>query len=163
MATALKNLSSYEPDNIPSAKGLSFGLVVSEYNPDVTLKLRDGAIQTILENGGADEDIHILYVPGAFELPSGAQLIELSEGVDAVICLGCVIKGDTDHDKYINHAVAQGLTNLSLELKKPVIFGLLTTNNQQQAVDRSGGKHGNKGVECAVAAIKMADAYRQLL
>lgn len=162
MASDIRNLSYFNPEEIPDASEMCFGLVISEYHDSITLRLRDAAIDTLVGAGCKEENICVVYVPGAYELTSGAQLLSMSEDVDAILCLGCVIKGDTDHDIYIDHAVAQGLTNLSLELKKPVMFGLLTPNTEQQAIDRAGGKHGNKGVEVAVAAIKMA-ALRQKL
>lgn len=155
MATALKNLSDHDPEQIPSAEGMRFGIVVAEYNSDITFALRDGCMESLIGQGAVRSDIHVSHVPGAFELPSGAQFMADANYCDAIICLGCVIKGETQHDEYINHAVAQGITNLSLELSKPVIFGLLTPNTHQQAVDRAGGIHGNKGVEAAITAIKM--------
>lgn len=162
MASDIRNLSYFNPDEIPDASEMSFGLVISEYHDSITLRLRDAAIETLTDAGCKKENIYVIYVPGAYELTSGAQLLSLSEDVDAILCLGCVIKGDTDHDIYINNAVSQGLTRLSLDIKKPVMFGLLTPNTEQQAIDRAGGKHGNKGVEVAVAAIKMADIRRKL-
>lgn len=155
MATHLKSLSEYDFEAVPSGKEKRFILIVSEYNSDITFPLRDAAYETLLKHEVAEKDIEIVYVPGAYELPSGATLAHQKSKPDALICLGCVIKGETDHDKYINHAVAQGLVNLSLEIKKPVIFGLLTPNTHEQAKDRSGGKHGNKGVEAATSALKM--------
>jgi 6,7-dimethyl-8-ribityllumazine synthase len=155
MATKLKSLSDYNMNDVPSAKGMKFGIVVSEYNADITFKLLEGCLDTLIYHGVKEKDIHVLYVPGAFELTYGAKIMASKKKTDSVICLGCVIKGETDHDKYINHAVAQGVTNLSLQINLPVIFGLLTPNNQKQAAERAGGKHGNKGVEAAVAAIKM--------
>ncbi len=155
MASSLKNLSDYNPEKIPSVEGKKFGIVVSDYNSDITFKLLEGCVETLLKHGAHENDIYVEYVPGAFELTFGAKIILDKYPVDAAICLGCVIKGETDHDKYINHAVAQGVTQLSLQTGKPVIFGLLTPNTYQQAADRAGGKHGNKGVEAAVAAIKM--------
>lgn len=163
MATELKNLSVYDPNNVPSCKGMKFGVVVSEYNDHITLPLRDGAIATIKEHGGSDDDITVIYVPGAYELTSGAHLLGESAEFDAILCLGCVIKGETDHDIYINTAVANGITNLSLGTGIPVQFGLLTPNTEQQALDRAGGKHGNKGIEVAIAAIKMAALKKGLL
>ena len=163
MATELKNLSVYDPNNVPSCKGMKFGMVVSEYNDHITLPLRDGAVATILEHGGTEEDITVVYVPGAYELTSGADILIESGEFDAVLCLGCVIKGETDHDIYINTAVANGITTLSMATGVPVQFGLLTPNTEQQAIDRAGGKHGNKGIEVAIAAIKMAALKRGLI
>ena len=141
---------------------MQFGIVVAEYNKDITFALLEGCVDTLLKHGATEADITVSYVPGAFELTTGAQYQHLANDPDAVICLGCVIKGDTDHDVYINNAVAQGITRLSLDFNKPVIFGLLTPNNHQQAVDRAGGKHGNKGVEAAVTAIKMVALQQDL-
>lgn len=134
---------------------MKFGLVVSEYNSNITFALRDACIETLTKHGVKEKNIKIMFVPGTFELPCGAQTLNTQIKADAIICLGCVIKGETLHDEYINHAVAIGLMQLSLDLKKPVIFGVLTPNTLQQAKDRAGGKHGNKGVEAAVTAIKM--------
>ncbi|MEX0812481.1 MAG: 6,7-dimethyl-8-ribityllumazine synthase [Chitinophagales bacterium] len=155
MATFLKSLSDYDPANVPSGKGRRFSVIVSEYNSDITFALRDAAIETLLKHHVKEEDILLDHVPGTFELPSAAAMLYKKYKPDALICIGCVIKGETDHDKYINHAVAQGLVNLSLEILKPVIFGVLTPNTHQQALDRAGGKHGNKGVEAAFTALKM--------
>jgi 6,7-dimethyl-8-ribityllumazine synthase len=162
MATALKSLSDYDPAAVPDATGFTFGIVVSEYNTDITFALLHACVDTLYQHGAAEKDVKVISVPGTFELTSGAQLLHTSFNPSAIICLGCVIKGETDHDKYINHAVAQGITRLSLELEKPVIFGVLTPNTLQQAIDRAGGKHGNKGVEAAVAAIKMVALKRML-
>ena len=155
MATNLKNLSYYDPTEVPDGSEYSIGIIVSEYHSDITFELRDACVKTLLKHGVSAENIDVDYAPGAFELPSAAQTLHFGTMCDVVIVLGCVIKGDTDHDIYINQAVAQGLMNLSLELDTPFIFGLLTTNNHEQAKDRAGGKHGNKGTECAIAAIKM--------
>lgn len=155
MASSLKNLSNYNVETIPSCKGKKIGIVVSEYHQDITFKLLEGCITTLINHGASEKNIHLVYVPGAFELTYGAKVLAKKKSLDAIICIGCVIKGDTDHDKYINHAVAQGVTNLSLQIDRPIIFGLLTPNTLQQAIDRAGGKLGNKGIECAVAAIKM--------
>ncbi len=155
MATNLKNLSDYDPSQIPDGSEYTIGIIVSEYNSDITFALRDACINTLLAHNVGEESITIDYAPGAFELPVAAQSLYFGTQCDAVIVLGCVIKGDTDHDIYINQAVSQGIMNLSIELDMPFIFGLLTTNDHQQAVDRAGGKHGNKGTECAIAALKM--------
>jgi 6,7-dimethyl-8-ribityllumazine synthase len=155
MATALKNLSEYNSENLINITGKRFGLVVAEWNKDITDALCRGAYDTLLKHGAKPENIHRNTVPGSFELSFGAQLLAQSPDIDAVICLGVVIKGETKHDDYICHAVAHGITNVALKYNKPVIFGLVTTNDEQQAWDRAGGKHGNKGVEAAVAAIQM--------
>ncbi|MBL7795619.1 MAG: 6,7-dimethyl-8-ribityllumazine synthase [Saprospiraceae bacterium] len=161
MASALKNLSQYESDNIPDASGLSFGIVVAEWNAHITHALYEGCYDTLLKHGAKAEQIHTIQVPGSFELPAGARILNGQKNVDAVICLGCVIRGETNHNEYINSAVAQGLVNLSIATGKPFIFGVLTPNDEQQALDRAGGKHGNKGVEAAVTAIRMAALRRE--
>lgn len=155
MSTKLKNLSQSADNNIPNASNMSFGIVVATWNTEITESLYRGCYETLIANGAKDSDIFTARVPGSFELPIGARLLDAKKAPDAIICLGCVIKGDTDHNEYINHAVANGLTQLSLLRSKPFIFGLLTTQNEQQAVDRAGGKHGNKGVEAANTAILM--------
>jgi len=155
MSSSLKNLSSYDESTIPAADDMVFGIVVAEWNAHITHALYEGCVDTLLKHGAKEENIHVAQVPGSFELPIGARMLSGQHALDAVICLGCVIKGETSHDEYINNAVATGLTNLSLTTGKPYIFGLLTTNDEQQALDRAGGKHGNKGVEAAVTAIRM--------
>ena len=156
MASALKNLSSYKPEDIPDCKELCIGIVLSEWNQKITHSLYEACYETLVKHGVAEENIHTAQVPGSFELPSGAKILASSRKLDAVICLGCVIKGETPHNDYINQAVATGLTTLSVMSGKPFIFGLLTPNDEQQAHDRAGGKHGNKGVEAAITALRMA-------
>ncbi len=156
MASALKNLSDYNAETMPSAEGMRFGIVVSEWNTEITHALYEGCYDALRQHGAKEENIHTAQVPGSFELPAGAKILAGSEKLDAVICIGCVIKGETSHNEYINHAVATGLTQLSLVSGIPFIFGVLTPNDMQQALDRAGGKHGNKGVEAAVTAIRMA-------
>jgi 6,7-dimethyl-8-ribityllumazine synthase len=155
MASALSNLSEYNEENIPSAEKMSFGIVVAEWNRHITHALLDGCFRTLLRHGATEENIHIVQVPGSFELTAGAAALGAELRLDAVICLGCVIKGETSHDEYINHAVAAGLTQLGIQSGKPHIFGLLTVLNEHQAIDRAGGRYGNKGVEAAVTAIRM--------
>lgn len=155
MSSALKNLSDFNHTTIPNGAGMRIGIVVAEWNIEVTGALRDGTIKTLLDNGVTENDIIVKYVPGSFELTFGAQLLCEDKSIDSVICLGCVIQGETRHFDFICEAVAQGVTNVSLKYNKPVIFGLLTPNTLQQAQDRSGGKHGNKGDEAAITAIKM--------
>lgn len=162
MASALKNLSKYDEKSIPSAEKMKFGIVVSEWNKEITHKLYQGCYDTLVKHGADAENIFTTQVPGAFELTIGARILMQSKPVDAVICLGCVIKGETSHDEYINQAVALGLTNMGISLGKPFIFGLLTPNDMKQAKDRAGGKHGNKGVEAAVTAIRMADLRKNI-
>lgn len=156
MASALKNLSTYDDSSIPGAGEMVFGIVVSAWNPKITHALYHGCLETLLKHGANEENIHVAQVPGSFELPIGARILSGQHKLDAVICLGCVIKGETSHDEYINQAVATGLVNLGITTGIPYIFGLLTTNDAQQALERAGGKHGNKGIEAAVTAIRMA-------
>jgi 6,7-dimethyl-8-ribityllumazine synthase len=156
MATQLKNLSDFGDSPIPSAATYRFGIVVAEWNAEVTNALYQGAHQSLVNNGAIPENISTYAVPGSFELTTGAELLLKNSNLDAVICLGCVIQGETRHFDFICNAVANGITNVAIKYSKPVIFGVLTTDNQQQALDRSGGKHGNKGDEAAVTAIKMA-------
>jgi 6,7-dimethyl-8-ribityllumazine synthase len=150
------NLSDYDPDSVPDAGKMRFGIVVSDWNREVTWSLLNGAVSTLKKHGTAERNIIVKHVPGSFELTLGAQFLAEYDDLDAVICLGCVIQGETPHFTYICQGVTQGITQLNMEYNIPFIFGVLTTNNQQQAIDRSGGKHGNKGDEAAVTAIKMA-------
>lgn len=153
MATV--NLSNYDINSVPSAVGMRLGIVVSEWNNEITESLYVGAYNILMKHGVKDEDIIKDYVPGTFELTFGGKIISENNNLDAVIVLGCVIQGETRHFDFICQAVAKGITDLNLKLDTPVIFGVLTTDNRQQAVDRAGGKHGNKGDEAAVTAIKM--------
>jgi 6,7-dimethyl-8-ribityllumazine synthase len=162
MATAQKNLSQYNPGDIPNARNLKFGLVVAEWNELITFAMRDSAIKTLKKHGAVDKNIVVKHVPGSFELTLGAQWMAENDEFDAIICLGCVIQGETRHFDFICHCVTQGITQLNLVYSLPFVFGVLTTNNLQQAKDRSGGKHGNKGDEAAITAIKMA-ALRKAL
>jgi len=155
MSSSLKNLSDFNHTSIPSGAGKKIGIVVAEWNIAITGALRDGAIKTLLENGVVENDIVVKYVPGSFELTLGAQFLCEEKSIDAVITLGCVIQGETRHFDFICDAVAHGVTNVSLKYNKPVIFGVLTPNTLEQAQDRAGGKHGNKGDEAAVTALKM--------
>ncbi|MGI4887231.1 MAG: 6,7-dimethyl-8-ribityllumazine synthase [Janthinobacterium lividum] len=155
MATSLQHLSTYDATNFIDISDKRFGLVVADWNREITDVLSTGAYDTLVKHGALAEHIFRNSVPGSFELTLGAQFLAQHEEIDAVICLGVVIQGETKHDDYICHAVAQGLTNVGLKFNKPVIFGLVTTNTLEQAQDRAGGKHGNKGVEAAVAAIQM--------
>jgi 6,7-dimethyl-8-ribityllumazine synthase len=156
MASQQKNLSDFSETEIPSAAPFRFGIVVAEWNAVITNALYRGAYESLIEHGALAENIVTHSVPGSFELTSGADLLLKKGKLDAIICLGCVIQGETRHFDFICNAVANGLTNVAVKYSKPVIFGVLTTDTQQQAVDRAGGKHGNKGVEGAVTAIKMA-------
>ena len=157
---ATKDLSQYDFNSVPLAADMKFGIVVAEWNPEVTFALANGAVETLEKHGAKAENIIMKYVPGSFELPLGAQFMAEYGNVDAVIIIGCVIQGETRHFDYICEGVTQGIKDLNLKYNKPFIFGLLTTNNQQQALDRAGGKHGNKGDEAAVTAIKMVHLKR---
>jgi len=155
MATELTNLSSYNQDDVPSGEKSIVGIVVAEWNKEITSSLLHGAITTLLENKVDEKDIYIQYVPGSYELPFGAETLIDKKKFDAVICLGCIIQGETRHFEFISQAVANGIMQVGLRTQIPVIFGVLTTNNIEQARERSGGKYGNKGVEAAISALKM--------
>ena len=156
MATALHNLSSYEFDKIPDASNMCFGIVVAEWNPEITGALLDGCMTTLEKHGALPENIQVKTVPGSFELIYGAHQMTLNGGYDAIIILGSVIKGETPHFDYICQGVTYGIARLNAKSEIPVIYGLLTTLDLQQAKDRCGGKYGNKGDECAIDAIKVA-------
>lgn len=156
MATAQHNLSSYDTDKIPDASNMCFGIVVAEWNPEITGALLNGAVSTLEKHGALPENIHVKTVPGSFELVYGAHQMTLNGSYDAIIILGSVIRGETPHFDYICQGVTYGIARLNAQSEIPVIYGLLTTNDLQQAKDRSGGKYGNKGDECAIDAIKMA-------
>ncbi|MCD6066582.1 MAG: 6,7-dimethyl-8-ribityllumazine synthase [Bacteroidetes bacterium] len=160
MASELKNLSEFEGGKIPSAADMKFGIVTAEWNHEITSALQQGAIATLLKHGATEERIISKWVPGSFELTLGAQYMAELINVDAIICIGCVIQGDTKHFDFICDAVAKGITDLNIKYNIPVIFGVLTPNTYEQAQDRAGGKHGNKGDEAAVTAIKMVDLKR---
>jgi len=162
MASELKNLSQYDADEIPNGKDYKIGIVVSKWNRSITESLLNACTVTLLEHGVPEENIYIAWVPGSFELPYGANTLDQKEKLHAVICLGCVIKGETPHNEYINQSVASALMQLGLMKQKPFIFGLLTPNTQEQAEDRAGGKHGNKGTEAAVTALEMIGLSRKL-
>ncbi len=152
---ATKNLSAYNLNSVPSANEMKFGIVVAEWNYEITGALAEGAVKTLKAHGAKDEDIILKHVPGTFELTLGAQYLAEYTNVDAIIVLGCVIQGETRHFDFICNGVTQGITSLNMKYNKPFIFGVLTTDNQQQALDRAGGRLGNKGDEAAVTAIKM--------
>ena len=157
MATAYQNLSTYDFNSVPDASKMRMGIVVSEWNSAITEKLLEGACNTLEKHGVTKNNIIVYRVPGSFELVFGAQQVIKHSLVDAVIVLGCVVKGDTPHFDYVCEGVTEGVTQLNASQDTPVIFGLLTTENMQQAEDRAGGKHGNKGDESAITAIKMID------
>ena len=157
MATANKNLSQYDKATIPNAKNFRFGIVVSEWNNNITEGLFQGAFDAILDCGGVKENIVRWNVPGSFELIYGCKKMQQSyDMLDAVIAIGSVIQGETKHFDFVCDGVTQGIKDLNVQSDIPVIFCVLTDNNMQQSIDRSGGKHGNKGSEAAIAAIKMA-------
>ncbi|MDB5272989.1 MAG: 6,7-dimethyl-8-ribityllumazine synthase [Chitinophagaceae bacterium] len=156
MSSSEKNLSTYSGINLSaSLADKKVAIVVSEWNTEITEALYEGAYSTLIQKGLKKENIIKKYVPGSFELSIGAQKMAALEEIDAVICLGCVIRGETSHFDFICQAVATGITDVSLKYDKPVIFGVLTTENKQQAFDRAGGKHGNKGDEAGITAVKM--------
>lgn len=157
---ATKDLSAYDASKVPSATDMRFGIVVAEWNWKITSALAQGAVETLKKHGADDENIIVKYVPGTFELPLGGQYFAEHANVDAVILLGCVIQGETRHFDYICEGVTQGTKDLNLKYNKPFIFGVLTVDNEQQALDRAGGRLGNKGDEAAVTAIKMVDLRR---
>ena len=154
MATKNHNLSKFDSP-LPSAADMRFGIVVAEWNREVTEALLEGAVRTLRAAGCPDQNIQIKYVTGTFEMALGAQFLAEYNDVDAVIALGCVIQGETRHFDYVCQGVTQGVTQLMLSSNMPVAFGVLTTENLQQAIDRAGGKYGNKGDEAAMAAIRM--------
>lgn len=140
-----------------------FAIVVSRWNELVTGKLLDGAVETLKENGAADDNITVVHVPGSFEIPFTADFLAKSGEYEAVICLGAVVQGETDHHDYINHAVASGIVTSSQEAGIPIIFGVLTTKNMQQALERAGGKVGNKGSEAAITALEMVGVVSEFI
>lgn len=160
MATENKNLSAYDKTTIPNAKELRFGIVVSEWNDNITEGLYNGALEALVDCGGQAENILRWNVPGTYELTFGCKKMLNTQKVDAVIAIGSVIRGETSHFDFVCSAAAQGIKDLNVTYDIPVIFCVLTDNTLQQAIDRSGGKHGNKGAEAAIAAIKMATLGR---
>jgi 6,7-dimethyl-8-ribityllumazine synthase len=157
MATAGRNLSEYNKDFIPDGADFKIGIVVSEWNDSITLNLLNGAKKALLENGVKEENIKVRFVPGAFELPLGSQWMCEYGDVDGVIAIGVVIQGETKHFDYVCEGTTHGIKDVNLKYGIPVSYCVLTDNNIQQSIDRSGGKHGNKGVECAIACLKMID------
>ncbi|KGL47070.1 6,7-dimethyl-8-ribityllumazine synthase [Porphyromonas gulae] len=160
MATAYHNLSDYDYESVPSGKGLRIGIAVAEWNRNITEALMKGAIATLLKHDVTEEDIIVQHVPGTFELTYASAYLAEQHEVDAVIAIGCVVRGDTPHFDYICQGVTQGITQLNVDGFVPVIFGVLTTETMLQAEERAGGKHGNKGTEAAVTALKMAGLRR---
>lgn len=162
MASELKNLSLVEGSEVPDANNMKFAIVWAEWNHDITHALKEGAYQTLLKHGAKTENIGVYPVPGSFELTLGSQYAAEFTDADAIIAIGCVIQGDTKHFDFICESVAKGITDLNIKYNKPVIFGVLTPNTHQQAIDRAGGKHGNKGDEAAITAIKMLGLRNQI-
>lgn len=156
MASIHQNLSDYDFEKVPNAEPFRFGIVVSEWNKNITLALLKGCVETLTKHGASHENIHVAFVPGSFELTYGAKKMYENHKPNAIICLGSVIRGETPHFDFVCHGVTHGIVELNLNLDCPVIFGVLTDDTLQQSIDRSGGKHGNKGIEAAVTAIKMA-------
>ena len=160
MATTNNNLSDFNKDSLPDSSNMKIGIVVSKWNNKITDGLYNGAFTTLIESGISENNIEKIEVPGSFELIFGAKLL-CRKDVDAIICLGSVIQGETKHFDYVCQAVSNGIKDLNISLNIPVIFGVLTDNTMEQAVNRSGGKHGNKGVEAAVTAINMVHLNQQ--
>lgn len=155
MATQNNNLSDYNKDSLPDVSNLRIGIVVSQWNYDITDGLFKGAYETLLDCGVSSDNILKLEVPGSFELIYGSKIL-YKKNCDAIICLGSVIQGETKHFDYVCQGVTNGIKDLNIALDIPIIFGVLTDNTKEQAINRSGGIHGNKGVEAAITAIKMA-------
>ncbi|HRY99189.1 MAG TPA: 6,7-dimethyl-8-ribityllumazine synthase [Bacteroidales bacterium] len=162
MSTAHQNLSSYDAATLPRAEGLRIGIVVSDWNVRVTGALLEGAVALLTAQGIAAKDLIIRRVPGSFELAFAAQLLAEHTDVEAILCLGCIIQGETRHFDFVAQGVTQGIGRVSLDYHLPVIFGVLTTETLEQALERSGGRHGNKGTEAAVTALRMIDLQRSL-
>lgn len=160
---ATKNLSEYDINSVPSAANMKFGIVVSDWNHDITFKLLEGAYETLKKHGAKEKNIIVAHVPGSFELIFGSQQLADAQDVDAVIALGCVVRGGTPHFDYVCQGTTYGLAKLNAEYDVPFVFGLLTTDDMKQAEDRAGGCLGNKGTEAAVTAIKMVDFKKKYL
>jgi 6,7-dimethyl-8-ribityllumazine synthase len=162
MATSQRNLSSYDAGTVPDARHMKFGLVVSDWNSEITHAMCNSAIETLISHGAINDNIVVKHVPGSFELALGAKWLAESDEFDAILCIGCVIQGETRHFEFICQGVAQGIMQLNLTHGIPVVFGVLTTNTIEQARDRSGGRHGNKGDEAAITAIKMIALKKEI-
>ena len=159
---ATTNLSHYDKTIIPNAKDFRFGIVVSEWNSDITKNLQKGAIETLLDCGASQENIISWEVPGSFELVYGCKKMLETLQLDAIIAIGNVIQGETKHFDFVCNGVTQGIIDLNVKYSTPIIFCVLTDNTKQQSIDRSGGKHCNKGVECAIACLKMIALQNEL-
>ena len=160
MATTNNNLSDFNKDSLPDSSNMKIGIVVSQWNNKITDGLYNGAYTTLIESGISENNIEKIEVPGSFELIFGAKVL-CRKDIDAIICLGSVIQGETKHFDYVCQAVSNGIKDLNISLDIPVIFGVLTDNTMEQALNRSGGKHGNKGIEAAITAIKMVHLNQQ--
>lgn len=160
MSTA--DLSKYDQESVPDAGKMRFGIAVADWNHAITSRLLEGALKTLKKHGATENNIVIRHVPGSFELTLAAQFLAEYDDLDAIICLGCIIQGETPHFTYICQSVTYGITQLNLDYNIPFVFGVLTTLNLEQALDRAGGKNGNKGDEAAITAIKMAALQREM-
>jgi 6,7-dimethyl-8-ribityllumazine synthase len=159
---ATRNLSDYNASKVPSGEGMYIGIVVAEWNWEITGAMAQGAHDTLIKHGVSKDNIEIATVPGSFELPMGGQFMAETKRFDAIILIGCVIQGETRHFDFICQGVTQGTIDLNLKYNIPFIYGVLTTHNLQQALDRAGGIHGNKGDEAALTAIKMVSLKRRI-
>jgi len=162
MASSEKGLSTYNTKDVPDGTKFNIGIAASEWNEDICQNLLDGALETLEKHNIKKENIHLVRVPGSFELPYAASLLLKSENLDGVLCLGCVIKGETRHDEYINSSIANGITQLAMMSGKAIIYGVITAEDKQQAIDRAGGKHGNKGIEGAITLLRMIGLKKNL-
>jgi 6,7-dimethyl-8-ribityllumazine synthase len=162
MATSNKNLSAYDKNKIKSGADLTIGIVVSEWNDEITSKLCEGAVQTLIDNNVIEANIKIQKVPGAFELPLGAQFLLKNEKLDGIITIGTVIQGETKHFDFVCQGATQGIMRVMLDFNTPISFCVLTDNTKEQSIARSGGKHGNKGIEAAVSLLQMIAAHKSL-
>ena len=161
MASSLKNLSEYK-DSALNIKGAKIGILISEWNDQITDAMAQGAIDIMIEKGIKEDDLYVRYVPGTYELAYAAQQMSQYKPVNAVICVGCVIQGETRHFDFISQASANAIADVALNNDVPVIFSVLTTDTLEQAQDRSGGKHGNKGIEAGITALKMISLERDM-
>ena len=163
MAEKKQNLSEVETFQVVGANTFKIGVLVSEWNREITDNLKQGAVSSLTASGVNSSSIKVEYVPGSFELPTAAvMMLEADDTLDGIICLGCIIQGETRHFEFISQAVANGITQVGLDYNTPVIFGVLTCDTMQQAEDRAGGRHGNKGVEAAISCLKMLALERKL-
>ena len=148
---------------LSNPKDVKIGIIVSRWNEKITKRLLEGSLSVLKKSGILNKNIVVKYVPGTFELSLGAQYLLDKNQIDGVICIGCVIKGETKHFDYVCQGATNGIMSLGLKYNKPVIFCVLTDENEQQSIDRSGGKHGNKGVECAIACLEMIELKSNII